>query len=315
MFYKAADNMLHHDGVEQAGYLSFMILLTFFPFLVFFVAILGAIGEGKIGNEFIQMIIDNAPQRAVEAILPRIKEITSGPPIGLFTVVLAGTVWTSSSIVEGIRTVLNRAYHVHSVPNFFFRRLTSIGQILLLTIILIVAMLGLVILPPIINQVYGLFFTVNTITNQQQTEALQGLAFLNGPFAFFRYIFAFLILIGFISTIYYVLPNVKQKWRYTLPGALITCIGWALAANLFTYYLLHFAKFNVVYGSLGSIIAFLLFFYIINMIFIYGAEFNYLMESYLGLIVGERKEVAPENIKRKEQLNHVVNQNEIVKRH
>jgi len=43
-----------------------------------------------------------------------------------------------------------------------------------------------------------------------------------------------------------------------------------------------FNQVNLLYGSLGSVIATLLFFYVINLIFIYGAELNYLLKLALG---------------------------------
>ncbi len=305
--------MVNHDGVEHAGYLSFLVLLAFFPFLVFFVAILGALGETSAGSHLIHLIVDNAPQHMVAAIVPRIDEILSGPPQGLLTISILGTIWTSSSIVEGMRTVLNRAYHVHTPPNYYLRRALSIGQLLLLTLILIVAMLALVIVPIVFNKLFGVFITYQTINGQSQ-EALPQVSFFAGEWELLRYVFAFAVLLFFISGLYYFLPNVKQKWRDTIPGALITLIGWAIAARGITYYLSHYNQFNLVYGSLASMIAFLVFFYIINMIFIYGAEFNYLLEQYLGHKIIQRQEVSPEQVKTGELHNRDVKKDEIVVR-
>ena len=68
----------------------------------------------------------------------------------------------------------------------------------------------------------------------------------------------------------------------------------------------------MVYGSLANIIVFLLFFYIVNVIFIYGAEFNYLLEKYLGHKIIQKEEVAPEQVKPAEAMNRVETKKEIV---
>ncbi len=301
--------MVNHDGIEHAGYLAFVIMLAVFPFLVFFVAILGALGQTGQGGDFIHLIIDRAPKYMTDPVLPSINEILSGPPHGLLTISILGTIWTSSSIVEGMRTVLNRAYHVHTPPNYYFRRAMSIMQILLLSMILIIAMLGLIIIPTIFNKLYGLFFTFNTVSNQAE---LPHLAFFAGEWEFLRYVFAVLVLLFFVSTLYYVLPNVRHKWRDTLPGAVVTVIGWSLLTKGMAYYIGHFTQLSVVYGSLANIIVFLLFFYIVNIIFIYGAEFNYLLEKYLGHKIIQKEEVAPEQVKPTETMNRVVTKKEIV---
>jgi len=140
IIYKSGDNMVDHDGIEHAGYLSFVLLLAFFPFLVFFVAILGALGETQLGAEFVRTIINNLPQSVTAVALPRINEILSGPPAGLLTISILGTIWTASSMIEGYRTILNRAYRVATPPNYYLRRALSILQLLLLVCILIISM-------------------------------------------------------------------------------------------------------------------------------------------------------------------------------
>ena len=68
---------------------------------------------------------------------------------------------------------------------------------------------------------------------------------------------------------------------------------WIAAARLLSLYLLRFNPANLIYGSLGSVIAALLFFYVGNVIFIYGAEFNYLLKVALGEKI-EPKQVVQE---------------------
>ena len=90
------------------------------------------------------------------------------------------------------------------------------------------------------------------------------------------------VLLLMISNMYYALPNIKQSAASVLPGACITLALWYGAAWLLTTYLSEFTQVNLIYGSLGSFIAALLFFYVINVIFIFGAEFNYLLMKAFG---------------------------------
>jgi membrane protein len=77
------------------------------------------------------------------------------------------------------------------------------------------------------------------------------------------------------SILYYALPNVKQKFSQTLPGSILAVILWITLVNFFSLYLENFNQMNFVYGSIAGIIVSLMFFYLISLVFIFGAEFNY----------------------------------------
>jgi len=265
--YKAGYNTIYHDGIEHAGYLAFLGLLALFPFLVFVVALAGFLGEGQAGAEFIKLVFSQLPPSMVRALEPRVAEIISGPPQGLLTVAILGAVWTSSSAVEGYRTVLNRAYHVSTPPAYIWRRLLSIAQILIVSFAIVMAMIVLVVLPIVwgkIEAVFGRTAAFNGITGNQ--IAILSLA----------------VIFICVSLAYYVLPNIKQNFHTVVPGAVIVTFLWLEAAQGLSLYLSQFNQVNLIYGSLGGIIAALLFFYISNIIFIYGAELNYLIKMALG---------------------------------
>lgn len=278
--------IMKHDGIEHAGYLAFLGLLALFPFLVFLVAVIGVLGQGESGTAFISSLLQTLPADITAAIRPRIIEIVSGPPQGLLTISILGAIWTASSAVEGIRTVLNRAYRVHTPPAYWFRRLLSILQLLVFTSILIFCMLVMVTVPLFFHYIEGLL----GIEVSQDEQQLGKLVFL----------LTISLLFIAVSYIYYILPNIKQRLISVVPGAAIVLLLWMGAAYLFTMYLSNFNQVNLIYGSLGGIIAALVFFYICNIIFIFGAELNYQIVSVLGLRIAERQKVA----KKKETAEH-----------
>lgn len=270
----AAYNTIIHDGIELSGYLAFLSLLSLFPFLVFIVAIIGEIGQGESGARLITSIMLNLPEHITYALQPRIEEIISGPPQGLLTVSIIGAIWTASSAVEGLRTVLNRAYHVETPPAYVFRRLLSIVQMMLFAFILVVLMLAHVFMP-LALQYMGLDMH-DTFQNDWKQASL--------------YITP-LVLFVVVSFLYYLLPNIKQHLISVVPGAAVVSLLLMLATYLFTLYLSNFNQVNLIYGSLGGIIAALLFAYIANVIFIFGAELNYQIVKLLGMRVEEKEHV------------------------
>jgi len=281
LFYRAGDNLVDNYGLEVAGYLTFLALLALFPYLVLMVSAAGLIGQGESGRELIAILLQNLPRDAVTTLRPRIEEIISGPPQNLLTFAILGAIWTSSSAVEAVRGVLNRAYQVRKPLNYYLRRLMSIAQIFILTFILLVVMLVFVIAPI-------------AILNIQLYTGLAIPPIISTFFtSYFKYI-AIGVLFSVIAILYYVLPNIKQSFLAVAPGAALVVLLWVGAASLVSFYVNDMSNVSLIYGSLSGFIATLIFFYVMNVIFIYGAEFNHQLMVLLGKRIVEKE--APEMV-------------------
>ena len=256
--------MIDHDGVEHSGYMSFMVLVSIFPFFIFILAFTSFFGASELGEKFVEIALENMPDHSIDSIRARISELMKAPPQGLLTLAIFGTIWTSSSFVECLRTILNRVYEIKSPPNYIFRRLLSIAQFLIISTVISLAMFLLIIIP------IGLAkFSSFLILIEDYKEILN----------IIRYGVVTLALFLGVCSIYYIIPNAKLKFLEVIPGALLTVILWSISGYLLSTYIVYYNQLNIVYGSLGSIIVTLIFFYIVNMIFIIGAEFNYLMRK------------------------------------
>lgn len=253
-------DLIRQDGIEHAGYLAFLSILSLFPFLIFLISIIGLFGATQDGIILIQHALDSVPKEMKEALSPRINEIISGPNQGFLTIAIIGVIWTASSSVEGCRTILNRAYRVEFPPPYLFRRFISILEFFVISFSIVIGMIVFLIIPKILTQIESILpVEIN---------------FKSSFFDLSKYAISF-ILIASTSLLYYVLPNAKQKITQTLPGSILAVILWTLLQKLFTFYLGYFDQVNFVYGSLAGIIISLMFFYLVSLVFILGAEFNY----------------------------------------
>lgn len=251
---------MRHDGVEHAGYLAFLSILSLFPALMFFVALIGFIGASDIGIHYVEEFFKVIPQDIARGIAPRVKEIVSGPPQSFLTIAIIGIIWTASSSVEGCRTILNRAYRVVLPPPYLWRRLLSIAQFFIIISAIIAGIFFLVVIPIVFNKLSSyLPFAID----------------VNFDVFYLRQIMIFMILVLTTSLLFYILPNVKQKITQTIPGAILTVSCWICLQKGFLFYLKTFHQFNLVYGSLTGVIVSLMFFYLVSLVFIVGAEFNY----------------------------------------
>jgi membrane protein len=248
------------DGIEHAGYLAFLSILSLFPCLIFLAAIVGFIGASEVGSNFINSILNSAPQEMVQALAPRINEIISGPPQTFLTLAIIGVIWTASSSVEGCRTILNRAYRIHYPPPYILRRLVSIVQFFVIISIVVAGIVIFVVAPNLLQ------------------EAEKGLSIslrIDYDLYYIRYFAIFFLLVTATSLLYFALPNANQKFSQTFPGSILTVVLWTCLEHAFSIYLDNFHQFSFVYGSLAGVIISLMFFYLISLIFILGAEFNY----------------------------------------
>ena len=284
LLYRAGDNLVENDGIELAGYLTFLAVLALFPFLVLIVAAAGFIGQGDLGTQFIELIVSHLPQESISSIRPRIDEIMSGPPQGLLTVSILGAIWTASSAVEGMRTVLNRAYQVSEPPNYYWRRAVSILQIMLFTLLIIVVMSVLVLAPLLLTHFTGV--TGLLVPEGIETFFISDFIWVGGSLLFVA-----------VASLYYWLPNIKQTMFAVVPGAVLVVVMWVLGAALVTFYLDNVSQVNIIYGSLSGFIATLIFFFVMNIIFIYGAEFNHELLIALGkkIIEKEHTDISPDD--------------------
>ena len=85
---------------------------------------------------------------------------------------------------------------------------------------------------------------------------------------------SFVFNLAIFLSLYKVLPNTQTHWRYIWPGALVAALLFEGSKFLFVLYLDNFATFSAVYGSIGSVIALLLWAYVSAFILILGAEMS-----------------------------------------
>jgi len=274
----ALNDTINHDGIEHGGYIAFLSMLSIFPFFIFFAALITIICNlylKNINGESIlhivtSLLIESNFANLIEALQPRIIEITTTPPESLLSLAIVSVIWTASSLLEGLRTILNRAYRVSKPPQYIYRRLLSIMQFILISFLVIIFVFIIKVLPIIADSIllfiadFRKYKFIHTILNI--ILALQDNI---------NWLVVFCMNFALLSAIYYLIPNMKQKFIHTFPGTINTIIWWQISTKIFQYYLLVFKQINIVYGSIAGIIIALLYFYICSLIFIYGAELNY----------------------------------------
>lgn len=98
--------------------------------------------------------------------------------------------------------------------------------------------------------------------------------------AWLRWPVVIFLMMLLVAVLYYVTPDVEQKFRFITPGSVLAVVVWVAASLAFGIYVQNFADYNATYGSIGAIIVLLLYFYISAAVLLLGAELNAVIEHH-----------------------------------
>ena len=251
--------LAEHEGFELSGYAAFTALLSLFPFLLFLTALAGFIGDEQVAERLLAAAFDFAPKEVVDVLRPAVIEVLTQRHGSLLTVGLVVALWSASSGVEALRTILNRSYDLKETRRIWVLRPQSILIVVFGTVFAILAP-GVILFGP---QLVGLLRWLHL--EQPFTDTM---------WTALRYGLVGVLVSVMLIALHLSLPNARMSLRMVWRGAVVTVCLWLVGASLFSVYVEKIANYSITYGSLGGIILTLLFFYVTAILFAYGAELN-----------------------------------------
>ncbi len=247
-----------------AAQAAFFIFLSIFPFLMVFLALIQLfppISEA----DFMVLIRRIVPDQFLAQVLSIINSLRTSTPEAVLSASAITAIWSSGRGVMSIERGLNRVYDVKTKRNYILRRIICAVYILIF-LVACIATLTLLVFGGTIESSFVSYF-----------PDLSWLVTITKPI---RELLAPALLVIFFIAIYKALPHRKQKLRYTIPGALISAIGWTVFSMAFSVYFKYFGTFTVTYGSLTAVILIMLWLYICICMLFCGAEINRYIEDF-----------------------------------
>ena len=251
---------VYTDGFTFAGNFAYLALLAVFSFFIVAAAIAGSIGQTAIGTDFIEAFLRTVPPSVANALHDPISDAMSARTGPLLWFSAAVGLWTTASLIEIIREILHRAYGVKAQRAFWEYRLTSIGLIILSVFFAMFA-LSTQFLLVAISEFLGVFFP-NLVESAAWFSLSSALPFLM--------LFMTLYLLFRLLTPRQYRPRTYPKW----PGAVFISGWWLLITGLLPLFLKYAANYQLTYGSLAGVMITLIFFYLIGLGMVIGAELN-----------------------------------------
>lgn len=251
---------VYSDGFIHAGNLAYLTLVAVFPFFILAAAIAQLLGRTQAGLEAVNGFLLTVPPSVADVLRPAIIDVLearTGPLLWAGAII---GLWTVGSLIETIRDILRRAYGTVSTSSFWKYRLRAMGLIILSVIGALVALSLQVLLAAAEALVEHILPRTNAAFDLIATSRLVPTVIL------------FLAIFGLFAAL---TPSRYRTSRYPKwPGAAFTASWWYGTSLLLPVFFAHITSYSLTYGGLAGAMITLIFFFIIGLGVVIGAELN-----------------------------------------
>jgi membrane protein len=249
-----------HLFVFAAG-LSYYFVLSLFPLLVSMASLLGYVPIPHLFEGLLNLMARLVPGDGMSLVRNIVSEV-SHKHTHFLTLGLVFTIWTASSGFAAIIDGLDLVYRVRETRPVWKTRPTALGLTLLAGSLLIVAV-GLMVEGTHVGTWFTERFDLNSV--------------LFGAWRYLRGGIAAAFAIVAVELLYHFGPDVKQRFRDSLPGAIVAVGAWIALSYFLGIYFRHFESLDKTYGPLGAAIGLYVWFYLSGFAILLGGEINFLL--------------------------------------
>lgn len=210
-------------------------------------------------------------------------------PVALLIVAVFLSFWAASSVIKSLIDGFNAAYRVPVNRSV----LAHAGVGIMLALLSVLPLLGatsLILFGGAVES--GVLKMMKVDPDLHPFVGAWGLLW-----RMVRYTVAFAATSTLTAILYYYGPYRKQRWSGVWPGAILATVLWLLATLGFGWYVRNITNYNVLYGSVGTSIALLIWMYLLAAIALFGCEFNAEYERVSIAVAHPAPKMRPVNLK------------------
>ncbi|MFP5329388.1 MAG: YihY/virulence factor BrkB family protein [Alphaproteobacteria bacterium] len=257
---------VYNDGFIHAGNLAYLSILALFPFVILAAAIAHLLGQSQDAQLTVANLLARMPPNVAETLRDPIEEVLSARTGALLWFGALVGLWTAGSFIETIRDILRRAYGVKYTAPFWEYRLASILLILGAVVLMMIA------------------FAASVALSSLHAVLVEWFPFAEGlgtRLGIYRLIPGVTLFLTFYALFYALTPSRYRKhgcrkW----PGALVITAWWIATVELLPEVLGLLGGYNLTYGSLAGVMIVLMFFFVVGLGVVIGAELNAALAEY-----------------------------------
>ncbi|HEY3149957.1 MAG TPA: YihY/virulence factor BrkB family protein [Dongiaceae bacterium] len=242
-----------------AAGVTYYVLLALFPGIAALVSVYGLIADPNDIGAHLAALAGTIPQEAIDIVGGQLHRLTSQDQnaLGLaFFVGLIASLWSANAAISALFSALNVVYGESEKRNFIKLNLLSLAFTAGLVLFMVLAMIGIVVIPAILDLMHL----------GQASELILNVA---------RWPAMLAIVVLALAVVYRYGPcRADARWRWITWGSVAAAVLWLVVSMLFSWYASNFGNYNKTYGSLGAVIAFMVWTWLSAVIVLMGGELN-----------------------------------------
>lgn len=254
-------------GVAKGA--AYSALLSVFPVLTTVTAILVQAKAAAVSRVLAHWIFEAAPPGS-EELLKNYIMFHGERPVALLVIATLLAVWAASGVMLSLMEGFRSAYHIPSGRPFLKQRAIAAGLVMCAALPVVGASVVMLLGTRAEAAIVYWLGLVPQGAQLKWSVAIVGKSV--------RYLLAFGAIALGAALLYRVGPN--ERVRVVWPGALLATVLWLFGILAFGWYVRHIANYNVLYGSIGAVIALVVWMYVLSVIALFGCEFNAQIEHW-----------------------------------
>jgi membrane protein len=261
-------NIQEDEIFDRSNGVAYNFIVAIFPTIIFLFTLIPYVTVyfPEVTNESIIAFIDDlAPQNMADAIKSTVLDIVNNQRGGLLTFGFILALYLATNGMVALMRAFNACYRTIDRRNYFTTRLTALGLTLMLSIVLCLAIILMVVGQVVIN-----YFTTHVHDLAKLNLDDLSIYFI----LILRFLVVFIVFFITISCIYYFGPAVHYKWNFFSIGSLLATVACLLITYGFSFYVANFSSYNKVYGSIGTLLALMVWIQLMTMVLLFGYEIN-----------------------------------------
>ena len=248
---------------DWAAALTYYSLLSLFPALIAMVAIVGLVFDPQEVTTAITDVVDQmGPSSAADTFSGPIESVTSSQSASgiLLVVGVLISLNAASGYVGAFIRASNIIWETPEGRGFFKLRPLQIGVTLAMILMLVIVAMGLILTGPLVEAVGSAIGVGDTAVTVWDIA---------------KWPFLLAVVVLMFGVLYYASPNVTPPgFRWITLGSLVAVVVWLIASAAFAFYVANFGSYDKTYGTLGGVVALLVWFWITNVALLFGMQLN-----------------------------------------
>jgi len=244
----------------RASSLAFKFFLALFPAIIFFFTLIPYIPVEGFQDILMNLIKQILPDKTYEITKTTIEDIVKHQHGGVLSIGFIMTLYFSTNGVFSIIEAFNQTYHAIETRSVFKQRIVSALLVLIITLMIIIAI--------------SLIISEQTLLKYLHKQDIIKSQLIYILIRFGNWLVLILLCFFTISFLYFMAPAKKVRFRFISAGSTLATILIIATSLGFNYYINSFSRYNALYGSIGTLIILLMWFYLNSIILLIGFELN-----------------------------------------